>query len=56
MKDLRRASIYWLGHHTNIGIIELKSHARHKRVDTTALYLRRPEEQIDELDALDLDA
>lgn len=56
MKDLRRASIYWLGHHTGLGIIELKSHARHQRTDTTALYLRRPEEKVDVLDDLDLEA
>jgi len=56
MKDLRRASIYWLGHHTGLGIIELKSHARHQRTDTTALYLRRPEETLAQMDDLDLDA
>lgn len=56
MKDLRRASLYWLGHHTNLGLVELKSHARHTRVDTTALYLRRPEEMVEGLDDLDLEA
>lgn len=56
LKDLRRASIYWLGHHTKLGIIELKSHARHNKTDTTALYLRRAEEKLDVLDDLDLDA
>lgn len=55
LKDLRRASIYWLGHHTSMDLIELRSHARHRKVETTALYLRRPEEFLDELDALDLD-
>lgn len=56
-KDLRRASLYWLGHHTEIGIVELRSHARHKKVDTTLQYLRRPEEVIAAVEnPLDLDA
>src|SRR5690606_34961468 len=33
MKDLRRASLYWLGHKTNIELIPLKHHARHARVE-----------------------
>ena len=56
LKDLRRASIYWLGHHTEMGLIELKSHARHNKTDTTALYLRRPNESIESTDELDLEA
>ena len=56
LKDLRRASIYWLGHYTKLGFIELKSHARHQDESTTALYLRRPEESVVEMDDLDLDA
>ena len=42
LKDLRRASIYWLGHHTTMDVIALKQHARHK-------------EARGELDPLDLD-
>ena len=56
LKDLRRASIYWLGHYSDLGLIELKSHARHNKTDTTALYLRRPNESIATLDDLDLEA
>ena len=56
MKDLRRASLYWLGHHTQLGLIELKSHARHSKSDTTLLYLRRPNEELDEVDDLNLEA
>lgn len=56
LKDLRRASIYWLGHHTSLGFIELRSHARHKDESTTLLYLRRPEETFQESYDLDLEA
>ena len=58
LKDLRRASIYWLGHYTTLELNALKNHARHKKADTTMLYLRRPEEigPADGLDRLDLDA
>lgn len=45
LKDLRRASIYWLGHHSGMAEypITLKNHARHRELETTELYLRRPE-------------
>ena len=56
IKDLRRASLYYLGHYTNMGLIELKSHARHNKTDTTTLYLRRPEEPLEKADDLDLEA
>lgn len=58
LKDLRRASIYYLGHHTDIKIEQLKEHARHKNIQTTSLYFRRPFEKFDEVDDLvfDLDA
>lgn len=46
MKDVRRASIYWLGHHTKFQPIPLKNHARHKKLDTTLLYCRRPEADV----------
>jgi integrase len=56
LKDLRRASIYWLGHYTTLGIVEIKNHARHSQIKTTELYLRRPEEDGAQFDDLDLDA
>lgn len=43
LKDLRRASLYWLGHHTKLNPIELKNHARHSSLETTSLYVRRPD-------------
>ena len=47
LKDLRRASLYHLGHHTPFqgSPILLMKHARHKELETTMLYLRRPEEE-----------
>lgn len=56
LKDLRRASIYWLGHHTKLPFIALKNHARHSDPSTTALYVRRPGEDAPEYTPLDLDA
>ena len=57
MKDLRRASLYWLGHDGNLSYSTLKNHARHKDPTTTALYLRRPDEQVGTIDDdLDLGA
>lgn len=56
LKDLRRASLYWLGHHTSLQLMELMKHARHARVETTLLYLRRPEEALVAGLELDLDA
>lgn len=46
LKDLRRASLYYLGHETGFqgAHILLMKHARHKEFETTMLYLRRPEE------------
>lgn len=46
LKDLRRASIYWLGHNTELTFAELQNHARHLRAETTALYVRRPDEEL----------
>ena len=43
-KDMRRASLYHLGHFTNIPAVALKNHARHKYLETTMLYCRRPED------------
>lgn len=56
LKDLRRASLYWLGHYSGLNLIEIKNHARHAQAKTTELYLRRPEEAPQELDDLDLEA
>ncbi len=44
-KDLRRASLYWLGHNTSITLIQMMKHARQKSEKSLQLYLRRPEEQ-----------
>jgi hypothetical protein len=46
IKDLRRASLYWLGHYTPIQLIPLMNHARHKHSSTTLLYLRRPDSDV----------
>jgi hypothetical protein len=56
LKDMRRGSLYWLGHHIGMQPLHLKHHARHARFDTTLLYLRRPDEYVAETLELDLDA
>jgi integrase len=56
LKDLRRASILWLGHFTSLSLVPLMGHARHKKEDTTRRYLRRPGERPDGDNILDLDA
>jgi hypothetical protein len=43
LKDLRRASLYWLGHHSKLSVVELRNHARHSSLETTSLYVRRPD-------------
>jgi integrase len=48
LHDLRKASIYWLGHHGGLDLIPLKNHARHSKVDTTMIYCRRPLESVGE--------
>ncbi len=50
LHDLRKASVYWLGHHGGLDVIPLKNHARHAKVETTMLYCRRPLEQAEEHD------
>lgn len=47
LKDLRRASLYYLGFHTRIqeAPMHLMKHARHKEFETTLIYLRRPKEK-----------
>jgi len=52
LKDLRRASLYWLGHYTTLDLLALKNHARHRNVETTSLYTRRPLEDVSELGVL----
>jgi integrase len=58
LKDLRRASLYWLGHHTDLPPLVIQKHARHKDFTSTQKYLRRPDEGFDGPagDDLDLDA
>lgn len=56
MKDLRRASLYWLGTYAGMGVIELKNHARHSNVETTMLYCRRATEVVEAQDEYDLDS
>lgn len=47
LKDLRRASLYYLGHKVDgMKNFVLQKHARHKRIETTEKYLRRPDEQV----------
>jgi hypothetical protein len=55
LKDLRRSSLYYLGHRVGMEFSGLSAHARHAKPETTMLYLRRPEENMESLD-LDLDA
>lgn len=57
LKDLRRASCYWLGHNTRFAEepISAMKHMRHKDFETTLGYLRRPTETVELVD-LDLDA
>jgi len=47
MKDMRRASIYHIGHHTSLAtvITVVKDYARHSSLVTTELYLRSPDEE-----------
>ncbi|RZA25437.1 MAG: hypothetical protein EOP10_06870 [Proteobacteria bacterium] len=43
IKDLRRMSLYHLGHDSDLSPIALKNHARHTKIETTMKYMRRPE-------------
>jgi integrase len=45
LKDLRRASIYWLAHYSKLPLAALRNHARHRSIETTGLYTRRPDEE-----------
>lgn len=42
LKDLRRASILWLGGMTKLSPAAIMGHSRHRHFETTELYLRRP--------------
>lgn len=42
LRDLRRASAYYLGHHTTMQPLQLMKHARHLDFKTTQLYCRQP--------------
>jgi hypothetical protein len=57
LKDLRRASCLWLGHHTRFREEPLSAmrHMRHRKLDTTQGYLRAPEVEVSR-GLLDLDA
>lgn len=46
VKDLRRASLYFLGQYSNLQPQQLMKHARHRSIETTMIYCRRPHEQI----------
>lgn len=59
LKDLRRAAGLWLGGRTRFAEepTSLMHHLRHRRIDTTMLYIRRPEDKLNEEEwTLDLDA
>lgn len=45
LKDLRRASLFWLGHHSKLEPLQLMKHARHKQFSTTELYIRKPKQE-----------
>ena len=54
IKDLRRSSLYWLGHFSDLRPFELQKHARHRSLETTSLYLRRPDEELQEWSGFDV--
>jgi hypothetical protein len=45
-KDLRRASLYHLGHYSKINKVQIKSHSRHRDDKSIELYLRRPDASV----------
>jgi integrase len=51
-KDTRRASLYWLGHNTDITQTQMMKHARQKNPKSLELYLRRPEEVLEKWSGL----
>lgn len=60
MKDMRRASLHWLGQNSQLQPLHLMKHARHRSIETTMIYVQRPEEKLKEIDlsnfSLDLDS
>ena len=46
IKDMRRASLYWLAHETDLQPVHLMKHARHRNIQTTLIYCQRPEEEL----------
>lgn len=46
LKDLRRASLYWLGHYKPFTAITLQKHSRHESIESLEYYLRRPGERM----------
>jgi hypothetical protein len=46
IKDLRRASLHFLGHYSELRPMQLMKHARHKRIQTTLIYCKHPEESL----------
>jgi hypothetical protein len=54
LKDLRRMSLYHLGHFSQITSIQLMKHARQKSEEALSLYLRRPEEDLESYQKLEL--
>lgn len=58
LKDLRRASLKHLGHHTKLGEnpTAFLRHSRHTKFETAMLYCRAPGERVAAADDLDLDA
>lgn len=46
VKDLRRASAYYLGHYSKLSPVQLMKHMRHKKIETTMIYCRRPDEAL----------
>lgn len=54
LKDMRRGSLYWLGHKIAMQPLHLRHHARHSRFETTLLYVRRPNEDTGGYVELDL--
>lgn len=55
IKDMRRSSLYWLGHHTSIQPMQLQKFARHSDIKTTMIYMRRPEDKLKAQTGLELD-
>lgn len=58
IKDMRRASAYWLGHETGFAaeVTNLQKHLRHKDPKSTQTYLRRPVEEVADQTEWDMDA